>query len=170
MRLDSKILTQPCPSSGQIKTPGCCGPCAPDIAYQRTILRTTKTSQYTTQFSWSAFRYIQVSALPPGWKINVTAIPLMTDLAWTTSFVTSNTFLNRLFNLCQNTHASNMLGIQSDCPHRERFGYTGDALATLETSLLLFDGSSFYEKRLYDVVDAIRQNGGVTVRKILAIG
>lgn len=56
-----------------------------------------------------------------------------------------------------------MMAIQSDCPHRERFGYTGDALATLPVSLALFDGAAFYEKRLYDILDSLRPNGGVTV-------
>ena len=150
-------------TSGQIKEKGCCGPCAPEVAYQRLSLKTTHTSQYTTQFSWSAFRYIQISSLPPGWEINVTAIPIMTDLKWTSSFQSSNSQLNEIYELCRNTHASNMMGIQSDCPHRERFGYTGDALATLPTSLAFFDGAAFYEKRLYDVQDSIRVNGGVTV-------
>ena len=88
----------------------------------------------------------------------------MTNLQWTTAFESSNELLNDIFEMCQNTHASNMMGIQSDCPHRERFGYTGDALATLPVSLAFFDGASFYEKRLYDVLDSLRPNGGVTVR------
>lgn len=151
-------------NSGQINREGCCGPCAPNVAYQRMILKTTQTSEFTTLFSWSAFRYIQVSSLPPGWEMNVTAIPLMTDLKWTSSFESSNRRLNDIYELCRNTHASNMMGIQSDCPHRERFGYTGDSLATLPTSLSFFDGAAFYEKRLYDVQDSLRVNGGVTVR------
>jgi alpha-L-rhamnosidase len=153
--------------SGQIKEGGCCGPCAPEVAYQQMILKTTQTSQHTTQFSWSAFRYVQISSLPPGWQINVTAIPLMTDLKWTSSFKSSNSRLDDIYELCRNTHASNMMGIQSDCPHRERFGYTGDTLATLPTSLAFFDGTAFYEKRLYDVQDSLRVNGGVTVRNSL---
>jgi alpha-L-rhamnosidase len=149
---------------GQIKSQDCCGPCAPALAYQSLVVRTTKSANYTTQFSWSAFRYVQVSALPPGWEIKVEARPLMTNLQWTTAFESSNELLNDIFEMCQNTHASNMMGIQSDCPHRERFGYTGDALATLPVSLAFFDGASFYEKRLYDVLDSLRPNGGVTVR------
>ena len=151
-------------TSGQIKSQDCCGPCAPSLAYQSLILRTTKSANYTTQFSWSAFRYVQISSLPPGWKINVEARPLMTNLQWTTTFESSNGLLNDIFEMCRNTHASNMMGIQSDCPHRERFGYTGDALATLPVSLAFSDGASFYEKRLYDVRDSLRPNGGVTVR------
>ena len=155
------------PCSGHIVEDGCCGPCAPALGYQRMILRTTRSAQYTTQFSWSGFRYIQISSLPTGWEINVAAIPLMTDLKWTSSFESSNTLLNDIYKLCWNTHASNMMGIQSDCPHRERLGYTGDAFATLPTSSAFFDGPSFYEKRLYDVKDSLRENGGVTVRRLV---
>ena len=94
--------------SGQIKSKDCCGECAPEVAYQKLVVLTSKTSSYTTQFSWSAFRYIEVSSLPPGWKINVTAIPLMTNLKWTASFESSNKLLNDIFEMCRNTHASNM--------------------------------------------------------------
>jgi alpha-L-rhamnosidase len=40
--------------------------------------------------------------------------------------------------------------------------YTGDAFATMHTSLMLFDGRTFYEKRLRDVADAQRSTGGIT--------
>lgn len=154
---------------GQIKKEGCCGVCVPAIANQELVLRTSKSGNFVTKFSWSAFRYIQISSLPPGWEINVTAIPVMTDLKWTASFQSSNILLNKIFDLCRNTHASNMMGIQSDCPHRERFGYTGDALATLPSSLLFFDGAAFYEKRLIDIQDSLRSNGGVTVSGLCGI-
>jgi alpha-L-rhamnosidase len=70
--------------------------------------------------------------------------------------------LNNIFDMGLNTHLSNMMGQQSDCPHRERFGYTGDMLGTLHTSLALFDGRTFYEKRLLDVADALTAAGAVT--------
>jgi alpha-L-rhamnosidase len=165
--------------AGQIKY-GNGGPCAPSVAYQSLVLRGTEQSfaiglyNFTTQFSWAGFRYIQIMSGTGGgvsWldsdaaeqpSLKVRAIPIMTDLEWTSSFQSSNSLLNNIYDMCVNTHASNMLGIQSDCPHRERFGYTGDALATLPSSLLLFDGAAFYEKRLYDTHDAQRPNGGIT--------
>jgi alpha-L-rhamnosidase len=70
--------------------------------------------------------------------------------------------MNRIFDMVQNTHASNMMSIQSDCPHRERFGYGGDALATAETALHLYDMSQFYRKRVLDYNDAQREDGGLT--------
>jgi alpha-L-rhamnosidase len=41
-----------------------------------------------------------------------------------------------------------MMSVQSDCPHRERLGYGGDALMSGETLISNFDMALFYEKRL----------------------
>ena len=169
--------------AGQIKNGNGGSACAPTVAYQRLTLRGTKLAfskglNFTTQFTWAGFRYIEMvdgaslllqrqgasGIFEDNTEHNlvVQAIPLMTDLEWTSSFDSSNSLLNKIYHLCVNTHASNMMGIQSDCPHRERFGYTGDALATMSTSLLLFGDPSFYEKRLLDTGDSQRLNGGIT--------
>jgi alpha-L-rhamnosidase len=54
------------------------------------------------------------------------------------------------------------MSVQSDCPHRERLGYGGDAHASGEAGMSIFDLSSFYEKRALDYSDAQRPNGGFT--------
>ena len=55
-----------------------------------------------------------------------------------------------------------MMSVQSDCPHRERFGYGGDLLATAETGMHIFNMLSFYRKRILDYNDAQRNDGGFT--------
>ena len=40
-----------------------------------------------------------------------------------------------------------MMSVQSDCPHRERFGYGGDPLGCGEAGLSIYDWSTFYAKR-----------------------
>ena len=49
---------------------------------------------------------------------------------------------------------------QSDCPHRERLGYGGDALASGESGLSIFDWRTFYRKRVMDYSDAQRPTSG----------
>ena len=44
--------------------------------------------------------------------------------------------------------------MQSDCPHRERFGYGGDPLGCGEAGLSIYDWSTFYPKRVQDFNDA----------------
>ena len=70
--------------------------------------------------------------------------------------------LDDVFTMVLNTHSSNMMSIQSDCPHRERFGYGGDLLATAETGMHLFDLALFYQKRVVDYSDAQRNDGSFT--------
>ena len=47
-----------------------------------------------------------------------------------------------------------MMSVQSDCPHRERFGYGGDPLGCGEAGLSIYDWSTFYAKRVQDFNDA----------------
>ena len=49
---------------------------------------------------------------------------------------------------------SNLMSVQSDCPHRERFGYGGDALGCGEAGISIYDFEAFYAKRIRDFVDA----------------
>lgn len=44
-----------------------------------------------------------------------------------------------------NTFDSNLMSVQSDCPHRERFGYGGDPLGCGEAGLSIYDWSTFCE-------------------------
>lgn len=51
-------------------------------------------------------------------------------------------------------------GVPSDCPHRERLGYTGDGQLVAEASMLFLDSRTFYEKWIRDVADCQDVNSG----------
>eukprot|EP00940_MAST-03C_sp_MAST-3C-sp2_P003140 g3140.t1 len=154
--------------AGQIKGPGVGGACAPALAEQRDELilphlRANETYSFAPNFTWHGFRYVHVSGLSNGASVvSVEGLVMRSDVAETASFVSTSHLLTDIWKMCRDTHASNMMSIQSDCPHRERFGYTGDLLATAETALYLYDVSQFYEKRVLDVFDAQREDGGLT--------
>ena len=57
---------------------------------------------------------------------------------------------------------SNLFSVQSDCPHREKFGYGGDIVAASEMAIFNFDMARFYAKAVQDLEDAVRPNGGFT--------
>ena len=174
--------------AGQIKHPGEGGDCAPNIAYQKDIfitkgLRENETYSHVPRFTWHGFRYIAVSLSTTSnnnknnEKINlrsaiqsILGIALRTDINVHGSFSVPRSndkkenkhILEKIFNLAYNTHSSNMMSVQSDCPHRERFGYGGDLLATAETGMHIFNMVSFYRKRILDYNDAQRNDGGFT--------
>jgi alpha-L-rhamnosidase len=64
--------------------------------------------------------------------------------------------LSDLRQLVRNTYDSNLMSIQSDCPHREHLGYRGDALGCGETGMSIYDFSAFYRKWVLDYNDAQR--------------
>ena len=49
---------------------------------------------------------------------------------------------------------SNMHSVESDCPTRERVGWTGDSQATAETAVMSLDMRGFYAKWMQDYEDA----------------
>lgn len=60
--------------------------------------------------------------------------------------------LNNVYDISLRSQQSNLAnaGVQTDCPHRERFGYGGDAAATAEAMMLNFNMAAFAEKRVRD--------------------
>jgi hypothetical protein len=69
---------------------------------------------------------------------------------------------NRIQEMVLWTELSNLFSVQSDCPHREKFGYGGDIVASSEMGMMNFDMARFYAKAVQDLADAARPNGGFT--------
>jgi alpha-L-rhamnosidase len=90
---------------------------------------------------------------------NIKAIVFSTELPTAGSFVCSNPLLNNIQKICLRTFHSNTMTVQSDCPHRERFGYGGDICATSEAFMMNFDMAGFYAKTVRDWGDSIQPNG-----------
>lgn len=72
-----------------------------------------------------AARFIEV-VVPEGVSVTQSSVecyPMRSDVDIVTNFTSSDPFLADLRQLTRNTFDSNMMSVQSDCPHRERFGY-----------------------------------------------
>lgn len=57
------------------------------------------------------------------------------------------------------SYLSNLFGYPTDCPHREKNGWTGDGHVAIETGLYNFEVITVYEKWLADHRDAQQPNG-----------
>src|SRR5690606_17943978 len=77
-------------------------------------------------------------------------------------FACSNEMFTRLQDVVRWTLRSNLSSVQTDCPHREKFGYGGDIVASSEMAMFNFDMARFYAKTVVDFADAQRSNGGFT--------
>ena len=102
------------------------------------------------RFCWHAFTYFEIegNCEPQGVRVvHAHVIPAV-------DFECDNDVLNWLFSAFMRTQQNNMhCGVPSDCPHRERLGYTGDGQLTCETAMLFLDAETFYRKWIRDILD-----------------
>ena len=102
-------------------------------------------------FCWHGFRYFETE----GSCEVLCAEVIHTDVAVTSSFSCSDPVLNWLYEAYIRTQLDNYHGcVPSDCPHRERLGYTGDGQLTAETAMLLLDAKELYRKWYQDILDS----------------
>ncbi|MBN1344413.1 MAG: family 78 glycoside hydrolase catalytic domain [Phycisphaerae bacterium] len=151
--------------AGQIKKAGMAGPGAPDVAFQQDAytLKGQGLEEYAPRFTFHGFRYVEVAGYPG--KPTPDAIEgelLHSAVEPAGAFSCSNELYNRIQDMVVWTQRSNMFSVQSDCPHREKFGYGGDIVSSSEMAILNLDMTRFYAKAVQDFSDAVRPNGGIT--------
>lgn len=141
------------------------GPGAPAVAWQQDvyIAKGGGLERYRPDFTFHGFRYMEITGLDQAPAASsCRGILLHSDLPSAGSFSCSNERLNRIQEMCRRTFLSNVVSIQSDCPHRERFPYGGDIVATSEAFLMNFNMSGFYSKTVRDWSDSARPDGRFT--------
>lgn len=74
-------------------------------------------------------------------------------------FSSSNPLLDRFVQAAKWSAKSNSADIPTDCPTRERHGWTGDAQIFFNSASYLFDYAAFSRKYLQDVFDWQRKDG-----------
>ncbi len=112
------------------------------------------------RFTYHGFQYVQLSGLEgPAPRETLEARVVRSDFEGVGSFRCSDMALNRLYELTRESYLSNFVGIPTDCPHREKNGWTGDAQLAAEFGLLNFDAYDAYSPWLDSMADAQRPSG-----------
>ncbi len=106
---------------------------------------------WSPSFTWHGFRYMEISGIdgPPPLDA-ITAHLTRTDIARIGHFSSSDPLLNRIHETALWSFETNMVSVLSDCPIRERNGWTGDAHAIVQTASYNFDMGPFLDKYLGD--------------------
>jgi len=120
-----------------------------------------KECEFMAKFNYKGFRYVEVtSSKPIELDINsLTAYFMHSDVPPVGELKTSNPLIDRLWWATNNAYLSNLMGIPTDCPQREKNGWTGDGHFAIETALYNFDAITVYEKWLADHRDEQQPNG-----------
>ncbi len=107
--------------------------------------------EFMPSFVWHAFRYFEI--IGPAEPMFVAVIH--SDTPITSSFHSSSPELNWLYDAFVRTQLNNMHGgVPSDCPHRERLGYTGDGQVCARAAMTMLDSRTFYRKWIRDIFDS----------------
>ena len=125
-------------------------------------------NEYKTKFAIFGFQYALVEG-DIDWKPeDFTAIAVYSDMEETLEFDCSHELINKFVENTRWSAKNNHADVPTDCPTRERHGWTGDAQIFVDTASYFFDYSSFARKYLRDMCDGQRRNG--VFRQITPVG
>lgn len=116
-------------------------------------------NEYKTKFAIFGFQYVLIESDAEWKKEDFTAIAVYSDMEETLSFDSSNELLNKLVEATRWSAKNNHADVPTDCPTRERHGWTGDAQIFCNTASYLFNFAPFARKYVSDMVDGQRKNG-----------
>lgn len=126
------------------------------------ILNGDGTETWHGEFAFHGFRYARIYSTAPIKVISVKARDFRTDLLPAGGFTCDNDTLNQLHNACVRALLTNYVHIPMDCPHREKNGWTADAMLSSFQALYNLDMKESYLKYLDDIVDTQRPNGAIS--------
>jgi alpha-L-rhamnosidase len=125
------------------------------------ILRGDGAETFSPRFNYKGFQYVEVSSDRPV-SLNVQSLTgcfMHSDVPVAGSISSSNPLIDKIWAATNASYLSNLFGYPTDCPQREKNGWTGDAQIAVETGLYSFDGISVYEKWLADHRDEQKPDG-----------
>lgn len=107
------------------------------------VLRGGEEEIFVPFFTYHGFRYVLVEGITQeqATKDLLTCLICNSDLYQRGMFASSDQILNQLYEMGINADLANFVYFPTDCPHREKNGWTGDASVSASQLLLNFDCS-----------------------------
>ncbi len=126
-----------------------------------TFICSGNKDSYKTEFAVFGFRYVQVDGDVEIVPEKFQAIAVYSNMEQVGEFNCSHSKINQLYRNTLWSMKGNFLDVPTDCPTRERMGWTGDAQLFFETGAYMMDVASFYRKYIADMRDAQKKTGSV---------
>ena len=118
---------------------------------------------YVPSFTYHGFRYVSVSGIKEEQATPelLTYLVVHSDLKEMGGFSCSDETLNKLQQMTRNATLSNFVYYPTDCPHREKNGWTGDASLSAEHTLLNLNPEKSYKEWLLNIRKAQNEVGAL---------
>ncbi len=124
------------------------------------ILKGQGKETWHSRFSYYGFQYVEVTGFPgKPTADSLRAVFIHTDVPVAGRFECSNELLNKIWEAGRWSYLGNLQGIPTDCPHREKNGWTGDAHLAAEQAMFNYFPPAFYVKWLNDLDDEQQPDG-----------
>ncbi len=119
------------------------------------------TEEYTPRFTYHGFRYVWVSGITAvqATKELLTYLELSSDISVAGEFSCNDEVINKIQEMTLRSDISNFYYFPTDCPQREKNGWTADASLSAEQMLLNLTPEKSYKEWLRNIYKAIRDNG-----------
>ena len=130
-----------------------------DTHFDKYIMSGRGVEEWAPSFAYHGFRYVEVTGAPEEFELIGEFVH--TDFDVVGSFKCNDKLLNQIHHASVMSTLSNFVGIPTDCPQREQNAWTGDALISLDQTMMNFDAVSSYKKWLNDIKDTQRPNGQI---------
>ena len=119
------------------------------------------TEAYTPLFSYYGFRYVRVECIKEEQATPdlLTYLVMSSDIKEIGGFECSSELVNKLFAMAKNADLSNFFYFPTDCPHREKNGWTGDASMSADRMALLYSVDTSWQVWLDNIRKAQSEKG-----------
>jgi alpha-L-rhamnosidase len=125
------------------------------------ILSGNGEERFMPRFNYKGFQYVEIKSDQPVelHQNSLTAYSMHSDVPPVGKISSSNPTIEKIWQAGNNSYLANLFGYPTDCPQREKNGWTGDAHIAIETGLYSFDAITVYEKWMTDHRDEQQPNG-----------
>ena len=119
------------------------------------------SEEYTPRFTYHGFRYVLVSGITKEQATGelLTCLELGSDIKAAGGFSSSDPVVNKIQEITVRSDFSNFYYFPTDCPQREKNGWTADASLSAEQMLLNMTPENSYKEWMRNIYKAISDEG-----------
>lgn len=119
--------------------------------------------EWLPQFVYHGFRYLLIEGIDAEQATEelLTYCVMHSDLDTLGGFSCSDERINALYGMMKNSVLSNFHYVQTDCPHREKNGWTGDASLSSDYVALMLDVTNSWREWLANIRKAMNAEGAL---------
>lgn len=122
-----------------------------------------RETEFCPEFTYHGFRYLRITGATQSELRSVRALAIGTPLEPLGEFSCSDPRLQQLQHNIRWSTRSNMVSVPTDCPQREKAGWTGDILAFAPTGCFNYDLDGFLRAWLGQMRLEQTEDGGIPI-------